>query len=352
MKNKNNELIKYESSKNIYEDVSNILEQAQKAAYRSVNIILIQRNWLIGKRIVEEELKETRKENYGQRIIENLSKKLVKKYGKGFNRINLYFFVMFYKNFTNIFDSASKQSFLTWTHYRVLLQIHDKEARDWYMKEASNEFWSVRTLQRNISSDYYHRLLSSQKKDITRKEMINLTKSMQDEKLEFVKNPVILEFLGIPENNLVRESQLEKAIINHIQSFLMELGKGYCFIGRQVRIHTEKEEYYIDLVFFNYILNCFVLIDLKTSKITHQDIGQMDMYVRMYDELIKEDFHNPTLGIVLCSETDEDIAKYSILKGNEQLFASKYKLCLPSEEVLRNEIENQKTMYRLKHNKV
>lgn len=270
MKSKNDGIIKYNNSNDIYEDVSNILEQAQKTAYRSVNIVLIQRNWLIGKRIVEEELKETRKENYGQRIIENLSKKLVKKYGKGFNRINLYFFVMFYKNFTNIFYSASKQSFLTWTHYRVLLQVSNKEARDWYAKEAAKEFWSVRTLQRNISSDYYRRLLSSQKKEITRKEMINLTKSMKDEKLEFVKNPVILEFLGIPENNLVRESQLEQAIINHIQSFLMELGKGYCFIGRQARIHTEKEDYYIDLVFFNYILNCFVLIDLKTSKITHQ----------------------------------------------------------------------------------
>ena len=160
---------------------------------------------------------------------------------------------------------------------------------------------------------------------------------------------MVLEFLGIPENNDFRESELEKAIINHLQKFLMELGKGYAFIGRQVRIHTEKEDYFIDLVFFNYMLNCFVLIDLKTKKITHQDVGQMDMYVRMYDERIKEKNYNPTLGIVLCGETDEDIAKYSVLNGNEQLFASKYKLYLPSEEELKAEIENQKTMYYLQH---
>ena len=189
------------------------------------------------------------------------------------------------------------------------------------------------------------------KKDLVKEEMLEITEPLQEKKLEFVKNPMVLEFLGIPEDNSFKETVLEEAIISHLQTFLMELGKGYAFIGRQVRIHTEKEDYYIDLVFFNYILNCFVLVDLKTKKITHQDIGQMDMYTRMYDERMKEAHHNPTLGIVLCDETDEDIARYSILKGNEHLFASKYKLCLPSDEELKAEIESQKTMFYLQNKK-
>ena len=208
-----------------------------------------------------------------------------------------------------------------------------------------------KNIAKNVSSDYYHRMLLSQQKELVKEEMLEITEPLQEKKLEFVKNPMVLEFLGIPENNSYKETDLEKAIIDHLQKFLMELGKGYAFIGRQVRIHTEKEDYFIDLVFFNYLLNCFVLIDLKTKKITHQDIGQMDMYVRMYDELVKEKTHNPTLGIVLCDETDEDIAKYSVLKGNEQLFASKYTLYLPTEEELKAEIENQKVMYYLQHKK-
>ena len=194
-------------------------------------------------------------------------------------------------------------------------------------------------------------MLLSQKKELVKDEMLKITAPLQEKKLEFVKNPMILEFLGIPENKSYTETKLEKAIIDHLQNFLIELGKGYSFVGRQVRIHTDKEDYFIDLVFFNYILNCFVLIDLKTKKITHQDVGQMDMYVRMYDERVKESFHNPTLGIVLCDETDEDIARYSVLNGNEQLFTSKYKLYLPTEEELKNEIDNQKEMFYLQQAK-
>ena len=183
-----------------------------------------------------------------------------------------------------------------------------------------------------------------------KKEVDSNAKRYADKKLEFIKNPMILEFLEIPENNDYNENKIEKAIINNIQKFLLEMGKGYCFVGRQVRIHANPDNYYVDLVFFNYILNCFVLIGVKRGKITHQDVGQMDMYVRLYDELIKEDFHNPTLGIVLCDETSTNIAKYSILNGNEQLFATKYKLCLPSEEELKREIENQKMMFQLQNN--
>ena len=213
-------------------------------------------------------------------------------------------------------------SLLSWTHYRILTQVEDKTARNWYEKESYEQTWSSTTLQRNISTQY-------------------------QDKLEFIKNPVIAEFLGMKENTSYYESDLEQCIINNLQKFLIELGKGYAFVARQQHIHTEKEDYYIDLVFYNYILKCFVLIDLKTGKITHQDVGQMDMYIRMYDEIKKSSDDNPTLGLVLCTETDEDIAKYSILHGNEQLFASKYKLYLPTEEELRAEIETQKEFYYL-----
>ncbi len=347
-----NDIIIYKNTSNIFSDMESIISQASEIAYRSVNVLLVERNWLLGKRIAEEELKDNRKENYGKEIIIELSKKLTSKYGKGFEKRNLYYFVNFYKIYPNFVQTLSaKSSILSWSHYLVLLQVFSKDARDWYEKEAINGSWSVRTLQRNVASDYYHRMLLSQKKELVKEEMLEITEPLQEKKLEFIKNPVVLEFLRIPENNSFKENDLEKAIINHLQNFLMELGKGYAFIGRQVRIHTEKEDYFIDLVFFNYLLNCFVLIDLKTNKITHQDVGQMDMYVRMYDERIKEENHNPTLGIVLCAETDSDIAKYSVLNGNEQLFASKYKLYLPSEEELKAEIENQKTMYYLQNKK-
>ena len=238
-------------------------------------------------------------------------------------------------------------NFLSWSHYRALLQVEDKAARDWYEKEASEQTWSVRTLQRNISSQYYYRMLKTQKKELVEDEMKKLTASYQNDKLEFIKNPVVAEFLGFSQNADFTESDLEKSILSNLQKFLMELGKGYAFVARQQHIHTEKQDYYIDLVFYNYILKCFVLIDLKTEKITHQDVGQMDMYIRMYDELKRSEGDNPTIGIVLCSDTDDDIARYSVMHGNEQLFASKYKLYLPTEEELKAEIETQKAMFYL-----
>ena len=210
--------------------------------------------------------------------------------------------------------------------------------------------WGVRTLQRNISSQYYQRMLMSQHKDMVKREMLQITQPLQD-RLEFIKNPVVAEFLGMSQNPDFTETKLETAILNNIQRFLMELGKGYAFVARQQHIHTEKEDYFIDLVFYNFILKCFVLVDLKTSKITHQDVGQMDMYIRMYDALKRTEGDNPTLGIILCADTDSDIAKFSILHGNEQLFASKYVLYLPSEAELRAEIETQKEIFLAQHQK-
>ena len=339
----------YKKTDNILNDVQRIIEVSQREAYRSINTILSQRNWLIGYRIAEEELAGEKRAEYGTEVIKKLSKELTKKYGKGYTKTNLYNFYRFYKCFPEIFHSVSgKSDFkLTWTHYRILLQVHDEMARKWYEKEAYEQTWSVRTLQRNIDTQYYYRLLQSQDKIVVKPEIKENVSSFQNDKLEFIKNPVVVEFLGLTPDTSFNETKLETSIISNLQKFLMEMGKGYAFVARQQHIHTEKQDYFIDLVFYNYILKCFVLIDLKTERITHQDVGQMDMYIRMYDELKKSPDDNPTLGIVLCSETDEDIARYSVLHGNEQLFASKYKLYLPTEEELREEIETQKAIFYL-----
>ncbi len=345
----NNIMAHFEKTDDILKDMCGIIESARNTAYQAVNTALVQRNWLLGYRIAEEELGGEERAEYGTEVIKKLSKSLTDEYGRGFTKTNLYSFYSFYKAYPNIFHSASGKSapLLSWTHYRVLLQVEDKEARDWYAKEAAEQTWSVRTLQRNISSQYYYRLLKSQNKAPVEREMKELTAPYQADKLEFIKNPVIAEFLGMAQDASFTETKLKASIISNLQKFLMELGKGYAFVARQQHIHTEKEDYFIDLVFYNYILKCFVLIDLKTSKITHQDVGQMDMYIRMYDELKRSEGDNPTIGIVLCSDTDEDIAKYSVLHGNEQLFASKYKLYLPTEEELRAEIETQKAIFYL-----
>ena len=333
-----NELLKYVKTGSVFEDACNIIETAQKVAYSAVDLTFVHRNWLLGKRIADEELNGESRAEYGAEVIKKLSKDLNAQYGRGYTKTNLYNFYSFYKMYPEIFHSESGKSNvkLSWTHYRVLLQVKDEIAREWYENEALRETWSVKTLQRNISSQYYYRILKTQDKTAVEAEM-----------LEFIKNPIIAEFLGMREDTSYLESDLEQCIIGNLQKFLMELGKGYAFVARQQHIHTEKEDYYIDLVFYNYILKCFVLIDLKTTKITHQDVGQMDMYIRMYDDLKRGEGDNPTLGIVLCADTDEDIAKYSILHGNEQLFASKYKLYLPTEEELRAEIETQKEMFSI-----
>ena len=343
-----NELLKYVKTGSVFEDACNIIETAQKVAYSAVDLTLVHRNWLLGKRIADEELNGESRAEYGAEVIKKLSKDLNAQYGRGYTKTNLYNFYSFYKMYPEIFHSESGKSNvkLSWTHYRVLLQVKDEIAREWYENEALRETWSVKTLQRNISSQYYYRILKTQDKTAVEAEMKELTSEYQA-KLEFIKNPIIAEFLGMRDDTSYLESDLEQCIIGNLQKFLMELGKGYAFVARQQHIHTEKEDYYIDLVFYNYILKCFVLIDLKTTKITHQDVGQMDMYIRMYDELKKATDDNPTLGIVLCADTDEDIAKYSILHGNEQLFASKYKLYLPTEEELRAEIEAQKEMFSI-----
>lgn len=360
----------------LYNDACIIIEQAQTSAYRAVNETLIKRNWLLGMRIQHEVLNDQRAE-YGEQVVKALSEALSKKYGEGFTKTNLYNYIGFYQTWPEFFRAASGDSLesdtdyifhalsgksenivnalrpqstvrLSWTHYRIILQEPNAEARAWYENEAANEMWSTRTLQRNISSQYYHRLLQSQNKEVVRNEMKRLTTPLQD-KLEYLKNPIVAEFLGLKNNPDYSESTLEKSIIDHLIPFLMELGKGFAFVDRQKHIHTEKQDYYIDLVFYNYHLRCFVLIDLKTTKLSYQDVGQMDMYVKMYDEMVCPEGHNPTIGILLCADTDEDVAHYSVLNGNDQLYAAKYLTYMPTKEELRREIEQQKAFFRMQH---
>ena len=374
----------------LYKDACLIIDKSKQAAYSAVNETLIKRNWLLGLRIQHEILQDQRAE-YGKQVIKLLSEGLVKRYGRGFSMRNLYYFIDFYQDhndfflmkaereavdggenklqsltaksdavpslldqipMTQILQSLTAKSPIrfSWTHYNIIQQELTVEGRAWYENEAANEMWSTRTLQRNVSSQYYHRLLQSQDKGIVRDEMKALTAPLQD-KLEYLKNPVVAEFLGFKNNTNYSESNLEQSIIDHLIPFLMELGKGFAFVDRQKHIHTEKEDYYIDLIFYNYHLRCFVLIDLKTTKLRYQDVGQMDMYVKMYDELVRPEGHNPTIGMLLCAETDEDVAHYSVLNGNDQLFAAKYLTFMPTQEELRREIEQQKEFYRLQNEK-
>lgn len=337
----------YPNSGNLLTDARHIIDASRNTAYRAINVVMLQRNWKLGKRIHEEILRGKDRADYGAEVVKNLSKNLTEIYGKGFNKNNLYAFVSFYKIFPTL---SGKSELLSWSHYVLLLDVQDEIARNWYAHEAFAETWSVRTLSRNIASQYYYRLLQSQDKKPVIDEMHRLTASSQGDKLEFVKNPMVVEFLGLSPNTDFSESKLETSIITHLQRFIMELGKGYAFVARQQHIHTDMGDFYIDLVFYNYILKCFLLIDLKTTQISHQDVGQMDMYVRMYDSLKRTEGDNPTIGLILCSKTSADMARYSILKENKQLFQAKYLTFLPTEEQLRQEIEQQKEMFLMQQN--
>lgn len=328
-------------------EIKQIVVQARQKAYTAINSAMVEAYWLMGKRIVEQEQQGKDRADYGSQLLKSLSKELTAEFGKGFSVNSLYYFRQFYLAFSEKLPTA--WGILTWSHYKRLLSVSNADARAWYLKEAAKQMWSYRTLDRNIGSQYYERLLLSQHKDTVKSEMETSTAPFERDRMEFIKNPTVAEFIGLAPNSDFTESDLESAIIGNLQKFLLELGKGFSFVARQKLIRTEKKDYFIDLVFYNYILKSFVLIDLKTTTITHQDVGQMDMYVRMYDERVRGEGDNPTIGIVLCSETDEDIARYSVLHDNDRLFASKYMLYMPTEEELREEIERQKEFYRLQH---
>lgn len=359
----------------LYSDACAIIEQAHRQACHAINVSLTLRNWQLGKRITREELDGGTKAEYGKRTIKSLAEELTRRYGKGFDRISLYNYLKFYRYFPEIVDAVSQQyekadavsqqstklnaaeapsptalrpngQLLPWTHYRELIRVEEPQARKWYEQEALREMWSSRTLHRNIASQYYNRMLHSAHKDKVRNEMHRLTQSMQQDKLEFIKNPVVAEFLGLQSSSDFTESELEASIIGHLQKFIMEMGRGFAFVGRQQHIRTDMGDFYIDLVFYNYILKCFFLVDLKTTQISHQDVGQMDMYIRMYDQLKRTEGDAPTIGLLLCADTSDDMARYSVLHGSEQLFQAKYLTYLPTKEELAREIETQKEIFR------
>ena len=335
-------------SNNYINEIKKILKNARQKAYTAINSAMVEAYWEIGRRIVEEEQRGKERAEYGKEIIKNLSKELTEEFGKGFGERNIRNIRQFYVLFSDYEKWKSLISKLTWTHIQKVLRVSNEKARIFYLTEAAENMWSVRTLDRNISTLYYNRIVASIDKKIVENEMKEKTKKLQAK--EFIKNPVVLEFLDLPTNMSYTENELEKALTDDIQKFMMELGKGFAFVERQQHIRTENSDFYIDLVFYNYILKCFVIVELKTEKLTHQDIGQLDMYVRMYDDLKKQENDNPTIGLLLCTETDRTIIKYSVLNDNKNLFASKYVNYLPSEEELINEIERQKTLFESRNN--
>jgi len=371
---------------NLYSDIKIILEQGRGTAVRAVNFSMVIAYWQIGKRIIEEEQSGKKRAEYGEFLLKELSNKLTKDFGSGFTYRNLAAMRQFFLTFPIVHavraqsssgkaslpivhalraqlptsnkvkgnsvslsrESNELRSELTWTHYRLLIRVENPDARNYYMNEAADENWSTRILERHINTFYYERLLSSKKK----KSLIQKTKKeASDDKptiLDFVKDPYILEFLTLNPSATLYEKDLETELLNKLQYFLLELGKGFAFVERQKRISADGDDFRIDLVFYNYHIKCFVLFDLKVGKLTHQDIGQMDLYVRYFEDEIKQKSDNPTIGIILCSEKNETIVKYSVLKESRQLFASKYKLYLPSEKELIAELKSELKQLKIK----
>jgi len=317
-------------------DIKNILAQARGKARSAVNAAMVEAYWLIGQRIVQEEQQGQHKAQYGTRLMEQLSTALTADFGKGFSYANLYNFRQFYRVFPDqqILYTLCRE--LSWSHVRLIIRADTQQAIEYYCNETRAQNWTVRQLERNIKTLSYQRLLSTR--------AAPSDSSAKAVHLDFIKDPYVLEFLQLPEARQLKESQLEQAIIDELQKFLLELGKGFSFVARQMRISTETSHFFIDLVFYNYLLKCFVIIDLKTGKLTHQDIGQMDMYVRMFDDLKRGEDDNPTIGIILCDSKDETVVKYSVIKESQQLFASKYQRVLPTEEELIAEIEREKRL--------
>lgn len=326
-------------SSKLYHNIRQIITKAQQNVTKAINFTMVETYWQIGKYIIEEEQNGAKRAEYGKKQIKDLADKLTKEFGSGFDRSNLLRMKKFYLYFP-IRDAVRHE--LTWTHYRSLLRLENPKARAFYIAESIANGWSTRILDRQINSLYYERLLSSSDKKKVTMEMEEKTKSIKPQDL--LKDPYILEFLQLRDNNNYLESELEQNLTNQLNEFLLELGKGFAFVARQKRISTESKHFYIDLVFYNYLLKCFVLIDLKVKELSHQDIGQMDMYVRLYEDKYKTPDDNPTIGLILCTYKDQTIAKYSVLNESKHLFASKYMLYLPSEDELRAELERERLL--------
>ena len=325
----------------IYKEIKSILKQARNKVYKVANNTMVEAYWNIGRVIVEKQ-RGSNKAEYGTALIKNLSKKMTKEFGKGFTVANLKNMRQFYLIFQK---SYALRSELTWTHYRLLMRVENENARNFYIEECIKSNWSTRQLERQITTLFYERLLSSKDKEKVSKEIYKLEPQIKKAE-DIIKDPYVLEFLGLPENTSFLEKNLEQALIDHLQKFLLELGRGFSFVARQKRITFDGRHFYIDLVFYNYLLKCFVLIDLKVGDLTHQDLGQVQMYVHYFEEEMMNEGDNPPIGIVLCADKSDSIVKYTLSKNETQVFASKYKAYLPSEEELLSEIRKEYNMLK------
>jgi len=321
-------------------DIRQVLEQSRQHIQQTVNMGMVHAYWHVGRLIVEHEQQGAERAEYGKQQLEQLANTLQNDFGKGFDVSNLRNMRKFYLIFP-IRDSLRPE--LSWTHYRSLMRIENEDARHWYLNEAVEQNWSARALERQIGTLYYERLLSSKTPKPVELEAQQQTQALKTSAKDYLRDPYILDFLNLPHESLL-ESKVEQALINNLQQFLLELGKGFAFVERQQRISCEDQDFYVDLVFYNFKLKCFLLIDLKLGRLNHQDVGQMDTYVRIYDEQRRGEDDNPTIGLILCSEKSDAVAKYSVLADSKQLFASKYLPYLPSEEELRHELQRERQL--------
>lgn len=328
-------LINQQDVEDLYAGIRKILANARQRAYSAVNFAMVESYWLIGQQIVEHEQHGEARADYGKGLLKELAAKLSVEFGKGFDESNLRYMRLFYRCFP-IRDTLRHE--LTWSHYRRLISVENEQARIWYMNEAADSVWSTRQMDRQISTLYYERLLASKDKAPVVAEAKQKMSELKPE--QFIHDPFVLEFLNLKEYPALRESDIEQALIDHLQQFLLELGRGFCFVARQKRMRYDEDDFYVDLVFYHSILKCHVLIDLKLGKLTHEDVGQMDSYIRMFDALYRNEDDNPTLGIILCSQKSEAIVKYSVLNEGKQIFASRYKLYLPTEEEFKQMLES------------
>ena len=329
----------------LYQGIRDILLSARTQVRQTVNSAMAQAYWQIGRLIVEDEQGGKRRAEYGKGVLSDLSRRLTSEFGKGFAPDNLRNFRQFYLCFSKeeICDTVCSE--LSWSHFRMLMRVENKTARTWYANEAATQNWSVRALDRQISTLYYERLLGSQKQSGVRVEAATkIARDAPTDPRDFIRDPYVLEFLGVQPDAGLYEQDVEQGLIDRLQQFMMELGKGFAFVARQKRLQVEGDDFFVDLVFYNYLLKCFVLIDLKIGKLAHQDVGQLDMYVRVFDEQQRGEGDNPTIGLILCSERNAAVAKYSALSDSQQLFASKYQTFLPSEEELRAELERDRAL--------
>lgn len=318
----------------LYSNIRNILQSARKRVYSAVNFAMVESYWLIGQTIVEHEQHGETRAVYGKGLLKELAARLSVDFGKGFDESNLRYMRLFYRCFPKC-DTLRHE--LTWSHYRRLISVENEQARLWYMNEAAQGVWSTRQLDRQISTLYYERLLASRDKAPVIAEAKEKMSQVKPE--QFIHDPFVLEFLNLKDYPALHETDIEQSLIDHLEHFLLELGRGFCFVARQKRMRYDDDDFFVDLVFYHSILKCHVLIDLKLGKLTHEDVGQMDSYIRMFDALYKNEDDNPTLGIILCSQKSEAIVKYSVLNEGKQIFASRYKLYLPTEEEFKRMLE-------------